>query len=134
MEKKHSILVIDDQHTSIMVLTNILGSEYTVYSADNGFDGIAAAQKYLPDIILLDIHMPGMDGYEVITLLKETKDTKNIPVIFITALDGEEEGLALGAADYISKSFRPEIVKLRVSNQIKMLEQLRTIERLTSNQ
>jgi PleD family two-component response regulator len=134
MEKKHSILVIDDQQVCIMALSEILSPEYTVYSAIDGLDGIAAAKKYLPDIILLDIHMPGIDGYETITVLKDTPETKDIPVIFITALDGEEEGLSLGAADYITKSFRPGIIKLRISNQIKILEQLRTIKRLTEKE
>jgi PleD family two-component response regulator len=134
MEEKYSVLIIDDQQTCIMTLSQILSSDYTIYSAVNGLDGIAEAQKHLPDVILLDIHMPGMDGYETITLLKSSPDTKDIPVIFITALDGEEEGLSLGAADYITKSFRPGIIKLRIGNQIKIVEQLRTIKRLTAKE
>jgi PleD family two-component response regulator len=134
MEKKYSILIVDDQQVCIMALSQILGADYNIYSATNGLDGIAAAEKHLPDVVLLDVHMPGMDGYEVITRLKESSLTKSIPVIFITSLDGEEEGLSLGAADYITKMFNPGVIKLRVSNQIKIVELLRTIERLTAKE
>ena len=131
---KHSVLIVDDQEASIAVLNHILSQEYKVYTADNGEKGIEAAENYMPDVILLDILMNGMDGYAVITELKKSEKTKNIPVIFITSLSGdinEEKGLALGAADYISKPFSGAIVKLRVRNQIKIIEQLRTIERLS---
>ena len=129
-----SILVIDDQESAIAVLTKILGSEYTVYAANNGKEGIIAAEEYLPDIILLDILMTDMDGFAVFAALKDIEKTRNIPIIFITSLvdeENEEKGLALGAADYIAKPFSPSIVKLRVNHQIKMLEQLRVIERLS---
>jgi CheY-like chemotaxis protein len=114
-----------------MALRRILEPEYIVYSADNGKDAVAAAEKYLPDVILLDVMMPDMCGYEVITALKESEATKNILVIFLTSLDSDEEeekGLQLGAVDYIIKPFSPAIVKLRVKTQLNRLEQLRTIE------
>jgi len=129
-----SVLIIDDQESGIAILTKILSPEYIVYAANNGLDGIKAADTYLPDIILLDILMTDMDGFVVFSALKNSEKAKHIPVIFITSLlDGanEEKGLALGAADYITKPFSPAIVKLRVNHQIKMLEQLRTIERLS---
>jgi PleD family two-component response regulator len=132
MEKKYSILIVDDQQVCVMTLSKILESDYIIYSANNGLDCIDAVEKHSPDIILLDVHMPGMDGYEVITHLKKSPKTRNIPVIFITALDGEEEGLSLGAADYITKTFNPGIIRLRIGNQIKILEYLRTIEQLLS--
>jgi len=134
MEKKYNILIIDDQQVCIMALSQILDADYNIYSATNGTDGIAAAEKHLPDVVLLDVHMPGMDGYEVITHLKESPETKDIPVIFITALDGEEEGLSLGAADYITKTFNPGIIRLRVGNQIKIVELMRTVKRLTAKE
>jgi len=90
----------------------------------------------LPDVILLDVLMDDMDGYAVIEALKASEATKDIPVIFVTALDstGDEAwGLSLGAADYITKPFSSGIVKLRVDNQIKAIEQLRTIERLLTH-
>jgi len=129
-----SVLVIDDQESAIAVLVKILSPEYTVYTASNGREGIKAAEEYMPAIILLDILMAGMDGFAVFSELKNSENTKLIPVIFITSLldeANEEKGLALGAADYITKPFSPSIVKLRVNHQIKMLEQLQMIERLS---
>ncbi|MCL2084757.1 MAG: diguanylate cyclase [Oscillospiraceae bacterium] len=133
-EKKRSILVVDDESSNIMTLSHILSPDYTVYAAKNGQSALKAAEKHLPDVILLDVIMPEMDGYAVITALKASENTKNIPVIFITGLSGddnEEKGLSLGAADYICKPFSTAIVKIRVMNQIKALEQLRIIERLS---
>ena len=131
---KNSVLIVDDENSNIMALTNILSPKYIVYAAKNGPNAIAAAEKYLPDVILLDILMPEMDGYAVITALKSSEKTQNIPVIFLTGLSNasdEEKGLALGAADYISKPFSPTIIKLRVQNQIKILNQFRIIELLS---
>jgi len=132
MEKK-TVLIVDDQETTIAALKKILREEYEIYTSLSGADGIKAAEKHLPDVILLDILMLEMDGYAVISALKKSCITKDIPVIFISALSSdanEERGLALGAADYITKPFSPAIVKLRLRNQIKMLDQLRTIEKL----
>jgi len=132
--KSNSVLVVDDESSNILALTHILGPDYVIYAAKNGQKGIEAADKYLPDVILLDIMMPEMDGYAVISALKNAETTRDIPVVFITGLsnaDDEEKGLNLGAADYISKPFSPAIVKLRVRNQIKMINQLRMIELLS---
>jgi len=132
--KKNSVLIVDDENSNITKLTHILSPDYTVYAAKNGHKAIEATERYMPDVILLDIIMPEMDGYEVIKALKNAENTCNIPVIFITGLrnpDDEEKGFNLGAADYISKPFGAAIVKLRVKNQIKMLNQLRTIELLS---
>ena len=131
--KKNSLLIVDDEKSNIMALSHIL-SEYTVYVAKNGIDAIEMANEHLPDVILLDIIMPEMSGYEVIAALKSSDKTRSIPVIFITALNDawdEEKGLYLGAADYISKPFSSAIVKLRVQNQIQMLNYIKTIERLS---
>jgi len=128
---KHSVLIVDDSNLSIMVLTRILESEYTLYKVNNGREAIKVAEQYLPDVILLDILMPDMDGYDVIAVLKKSQKTKDIPILFITGLDkpgDEEKGLALGAVDYILKPFSPATVRLRVRNQIMMLEQLRSNE------
>ena len=126
--KKNSLLIVDDEKSNILILRQILGQEYTIYAAKNGADAIEVANERLPDVILLDIIMPGMNGYEGLTTLKSTNETQSIPVIFISALNDpkdEEKGLILGAADYIAKPFSPATVKLRVQNQIKILEQLR---------
>ena len=132
-KKKKSVLVVDDENLSIMALTDILSSKYTVYAAKSGANAVKAAEKHLPDVILLDVIMPDMDGYEVLAALKKTERLKMIPVIFTTGLnnaDDEEKGLSLGAADYISKPFSPAIVKLRVDNQMKMVEMQDIIKKL----
>jgi len=133
MEKtKYSILIVDDQESSIAVLTKILNPEYIIYAATTGQDGIQSAEKYLPDIILLDVLMFDMDGYAVISELKKSERTKNIPVIFISSLnktEDEEKGLTLGAADYIIKPFSPAIVKLRIQSQVRVLDYLRRAEK-----
>ena len=129
--KKHSILIVDDENSNIMTLSHILNPDYAVMAAKNGANAIKAAQKHLPDVILLDIIMPDMDGYAVIAALKESEKTMNIPVIFITGLsdaDDEEKGLNLGAVDYITKPFSPALVKIRVLNQIKLIEQFSSNE------
>jgi len=127
-KKKNSVLIIDDQRDNISTLKTILGPDYTVYASTNGKDGIETANRFMPDIILLDVLMPDMDGYDVITSLKEAEKTHDIPVIFITGLDNinaEIKGLTLGAADYISKPFHPVIVKLRVLHHIQLIERIR---------
>ena len=127
-ENKNSVLVIDDEKANIIHLTHILGSDYTVYAAKSGKNGIDMAKNNLPDVILLDILMPEMNGYEVLHLLKNAEETKNIPVIFVTGLTDsgdEEKGLVLGAVDYITKPFHSAIVKMRVHNQINAINQTR---------
>ena len=116
-----SVLIVDDENINIMALTDILSPHYILYAEKSGKRALKAARKYLPDVILLDILMPDMDGYAVISELKICEKVRDIPVIFITGLNSvcdEEKGLAFGAAEYITKPFSPSIVKLRVSNQI----------------
>jgi len=128
--KKHSVLVVDDDSANIKTLSDILDEEYEVFVAKNGLHAVETADKVIPDIILLDIIMPVMDGYEAIIKLKESDRTRDIPVIFITSLsetEDERKGLSLGAVDYITKPFSASIVKLRVRNQINMLVQKRLI-------
>jgi diguanylate cyclase (GGDEF)-like protein len=134
MDKNNSVLIVDDENSNIMTLTHILNPYYKVYASKTGENAIKAAEKYMPDVVLLDILMPGMDGYTVLAALKESEKTRDIPIIFITGLSDaadEEKGLSLGAADYITKPFSPSIVKLRVKYHIKMVEQLRAIEQLS---
>jgi diguanylate cyclase (GGDEF)-like protein len=130
----NKVLIVDDEKANIIALTHILSPEYTVYAAKNGKDAVEVAKEHLPDVILLDIVMPEMDGYEVLSILKNEEETREIPVIFVTGLSGsedEEKGLRLGAADYISKPFRPAVVRLRVLNQIQMLNQINMIRHLS---
>jgi len=134
MEPKNSLLIVDDEVSNLQMLSHILGSAYTIYTAKNGVNAIEKARMYSPDLILLDIVMPGMDGYQVLSELRNVETTRKIPIIFITGLssiDDEKKGLSLNAVDYISKPFSPMIVQLRVRNQIQIVNQLRTIEELS---
>jgi len=130
--EKNSILIVDDETSNILYLNYLLGSDCEIYTAKNGKKAIELANKYLPDLILLDIIMSGTDGYEVLIELKKSDRTKNIHVIVITGMkdvDSEKKGLSLGADDYISKPFNDEIVRLRVKNQLKLINQ-NTTERI----
>jgi diguanylate cyclase (GGDEF)-like protein len=131
---KNSILVVDDEKTNLVFLTRVLGEKYTIYTAKDGESGVRKATELTPDLIMLDIVMPGMDGYEVLTALKKLDTTREIPIIFITGLNSaeeEEKALSYNAVDFISKPLRPNVVKLRVRNQIRIVNQVRTIERLS---
>ena len=133
-KKKNTILVVDDSRVSLTHLVQILEGDYIVHTATSGVEVIQIADVVRPDIILLDIVMPQMNGYEALEKLQENLTTRDTPVIFITSLDqdsDEEKGLRLGAVDYISKPYNPTIVKLRVSVQLKIVEQLRTINHLS---
>jgi diguanylate cyclase (GGDEF)-like protein len=133
-EIKNTLLVVDDENVNLKVLNHILENEYVIYTAKNGISAIEKAREYKPDLILLDILMPEMDGYQTLTTIREDEEIKKIPVIFITGLDSdedEEKGLSLDAADYITKPFSAAIVKLRVQHQIRIINQLRTIERMS---
>jgi diguanylate cyclase (GGDEF)-like protein len=132
--KKNSLLIVDDESANLKVLAHILGTDYTIYTATNGRSAIEKAKELLPDLILLDIIMPEMDGYQTLYTIKNTKEIQKIPVVFITGLDSEEDeekGLSLEAADYITKPFSAPIVKLRVRNQIQIVNQFRIIQRLS---
>ncbi|MDR1837963.1 MAG: response regulator [Treponema sp.] len=129
--KKNSVLIVDDEDIDLRILSSILSPEYTVYVTKNGNSTIEMVNKYMPDIILLDIIMPDKSGYEVLADLKKNPETQSIPIIFISGLDSnedEEKGLALGAVDFIHKPFSPVIAKLRVRYQIQTINQFRFIE------
>lgn len=122
-EEKQKILIVDDTPANIQILDETLKDEYEIYFALNGKDAFQNAATVIPDLILLDIMMPEIDGYEVCRTLKNNSLLKDIPVIFITALDQadhETKGLELGAVDYITKPFNPAIVRLRVKNQLEL--------------
>lgn len=128
------ILVVDDIPANIKSLKGILANEYEVNFATEWQKGLELAERMKPDLILLDIMMPEMDGYEICRRLKSEPETKDIPVIFITALDGEadeERGLAIGGADYLTKPFRSAIVRLRIRNHLQMKLQRDRLEALT---
>lgn len=127
------LLVVDDEKQNRILLTEVLQDDYQIILAKNGVQALERAQQYLPDLILLDILMPEMDGFSVLKALKNCDSTRNIPVIFISALDSatdEERGLDLGAVDYISKPFHPSIVRVRVRNHLQSVHHRRLLEQL----
>jgi DNA-binding response OmpR family regulator len=129
---KAKILLVDDTPTNIQLLNETLQDEYKTYFTLSGVEALQKARSIVPDLILLDVMMPGMDGFEVCRQLKEDAALQNIPVIFITALGQSEEesrGLRLGAADYITKPFNPELVLLRVRNHIELKNRRDALER-----
>jgi diguanylate cyclase (GGDEF)-like protein len=131
---KPRILVVDDIAANIKVLNGILGEEYNISFATDWRKGLDVARRVRPDIILLDVMMPEIDGYEICRRLKSETETKDIPVIFVTARGSEadeEKGLAIGGADYIAKPFRPAIVRLRVRNLLQLKLQRDKLESLT---
>ncbi len=123
-----TILIVDDLRTNALALAKILQPEWHVKIAMDGPEALQMVlDDPLPDVILLDIRMPGMDGYEVCRRLKQSPETQDIPVIFITAIEAEKEearGLELGAVDYIVKPVSPQIVKAKVRNQIALRQAL----------
>jgi signal transduction histidine kinase len=118
-----TVLVVDDDEENIAILSELLEGEYEVSVAMEGATAVAVAFDQQPHLILLDILMSGMDGYEVCRHLKQEKVTRDIPVIFISSLANEadqEEGLNLGAVDYITKPFSPSLVRSRVRNHVNL--------------
>ena len=133
-EQKNSILIVDDDPINCETLTHFLSHDYTLHVQKNGLGCIEMARNMKPDLILLDVIMPDMDGFEIIKQLKEDEETKDIPVIFITGQTdkkGEERCFRLGAADYITKPFSDPVVKMRVKNQIQIINQIRMIHDLS---
>ncbi len=141
-QKKGRVLIIDDQPDNIHVLANIIQEHYDIQAVTNGVKALEIASgKNPPDVILLDIVMPDMDGYEVCRRLKANVQTRDIPVIFVTvknSVEDEEYGFNLGAVDYISKPFQPAVVRVRVRNHMnlklkaEMLEKLSLLDSLTN--
>ena len=120
-QPKPVILAVDDTPENLDVVKGILAPENIVRVAINGMVALKIAQKQSPDLILLDINMPGMDGFEVCSKLKSDEITAHIPVIFLTAeLDStsKQKGLDLGAVDYVTKPINPEVLKESVRNQL----------------
>jgi diguanylate cyclase (GGDEF)-like protein len=133
MSKTKKILIVDDEKMNILVLAQFLKSSYELIVAPDGTSAIETAEKHIPDIILLDVIMPDMSGFDVLVKLKDSVVTMNIPVIFITGLNNdadEEKGLSLGAVDYIRKPFNQIIVEARIKTHLKMADYVKTIEKL----
>ena len=118
------ILIVDDVTENVRLLKNLLQDFGQIVFARDGLEALVQAQRHRPDIVLLDVMMPGLDGYETCRRLKTGEETQDIPVIFITGADGESDeakGLAVGAIDYITKPFAPAIVRARVQNHLALV-------------
>ncbi|HCC38034.1 MAG TPA: two-component system response regulator [Treponema sp.] len=121
-KKTPVVLVVDDIELNRMILEEILKDDYEIVTASNGKEALETlgTLETLPTIILLDVIMPEMNGYQMLEILKSDKTLRKIPVIFITTTDTENDALSAGAVDFISKPFLPGIVKLRVKNQVEL--------------
>ena len=132
--KRQKILIVDDTLAHVDVLKDILKSDYKLSIALDGEQALEMARiTDPPDLILLDVMMPGMDGYEVCRCLQADKTTRNIPIIFVTAkteVEDEAEGLKLGAVDYVTKPYNAKIVEQRVKNHMELKRHRDRLEEL----
>lgn len=121
-----TILIVDDEPINCQILEVMLGLKYKIYVALSGTEALALAEQHQPDLVLLDVIMPDMDGFEVFRRLRMIESLVNVPVIFVTALEGAADelcGLKLGAADYIAKPYNLEITRHRVKNHLELKRQ-----------
>lgn len=128
-----SLLIVDDTEENIDILIATLGGMYDISVAIDGETALEMLRDFTPDLILLDIMMPGIDGYEVCERLRRETRTLKIPIIFLSALneaESEEKGLRLGAVDYITKPFNPFLVKARVKNHLELKMHRDNLEQL----
>lgn len=119
------ILVVDDEPNNLQVLKQVLGDSHMLLFAKSGERAIALANEQHPDLILLDVMMPDMDGFETCQQLKANKGTANIPVIFVTAMseiENEYKGFEMGAVDYITKPISPSVVRARVKTHLSLVK------------
>ncbi len=132
---RQTILIVDDAPDNIQIINAILEDDYDILFATSGEKAIEIAMSENPDLILLDVMMPNMDGYEVCQELKSYKQFHHIPIIFLTAMsdiEDETKGLELGAIDYITKPFSPAIVEVRIKNHLELKRQRDILENLSS--
>ena len=136
LEKRYTLLIVDDEPLNIDVLFGVLQNDYEIKAATSCQRALdVLAEGVTPDLILLDVMMPQMDGYELCRRLKESPQFRNIPVIFVTAksdTESEQIGFNLGAVDYITKPIIPPIVKARVASQLALHNQKRELEVLVA--
>ncbi len=124
--RRPRLLVVDDQPANVQALYQLFSADHQVFMATHGEQALAVCRDRLPDVVLLDVVMPGMDGHAVCRALKADPLTRDIPVIFLTSqseAEDEAEGLSMGAADFIAKPLRPGIVRLRVKTQLTLKQQ-----------
>lgn len=134
-KEKATILVVDDEPIYVEILRSFLAPDYHVISAEGPSQALEILEGTLPDLILLDVMMPDMDGYELCRILKLAPATAKIPVIFVTALgdmEGETRGFDAGAIDYVTKPFNPVVVRARVRNHVALKRAHDELARLAS--
>jgi len=132
---KDVILIVDDQPINLKVAASVLSEDYTLSIANNGKNALKLLEIGTPDLILLDVMMPEMDGFEVCKIIKENEKTKDIPVIFLTAKTDIKDiikGFEYGAVDYITKPFHPTEVKVRVKNHLNLYHAKNEITKINS--
>jgi len=123
--ERKKIIIVDDNASYLSVVRTLLKQYYDTYPVPSGAKLFNILEKFIPDLILLDISMPEMDGYEVLKIMKENPRFKDIPVVFITAKDDEDsaaKGLSLGAVDYVTKPFYGPLLLRRINNLL-LIEQ-----------
>lgn len=123
MDKRYKILAVDDEPFNIQLIKSTLKDEYDIIMALNGYKAISQIKEYMPDLILLDVMMPDINGFEVCNIIKSDLTFADIPVIFLTALNTQEAeltGLELGGIDYITKPINCALLRLRVRNHIEL--------------
>ncbi|MBF0587919.1 MAG: response regulator [Magnetococcales bacterium] len=133
-DEQTKILVVEDEKSNIDLLVGLLSERFRIKVAKNGRQGLERVRANAPDLILLDIMLPEMDGFEVCKRLKADPATQQIPIIFITGLDNPEEetrGLEAGAVDFIRKPFNPNVVLARIDTQLELQRQRRDLEALS---
>lgn len=125
MDNRRKILVVDDELINIQVISAALKAEYDIFTALSGHDAVSRLKEHKPDLILLDVMMPELSGFDVCSIIKSDASFADIPVIFLTALDtdeGEVRGFELGGIDYLTKPINFELLKVRVRNHIALKE------------
>ncbi|NPD14128.1 diguanylate cyclase [Xinfangfangia sp. D13-10-4-6] len=130
-----TVLVIDDDRLNRVALAELLQSDHRVLLARDGASGLATLEREQVQLVLLDVSMPGMDGYEVLRKIRENDATRNLPVIFITGMSDaadEERGLLLGAADFVRKPIRPAVVRARVMTHLRLAQQRNEMQALAA--
>jgi putative two-component system response regulator len=135
-DTRELIIIVDDDITNLTIARKNLIDQYAVFTAPSGKKLFSLLEKVMPDLIILDINMPEMNGYEVIHTLKSNSETAHIPVIFLTAKSGgddELKGLSLGAVDYIIKPFSPPLLRKRIELHLLLKDQKQELIRLNSN-
>lgn len=132
MNNQFRILIVDDEPINLQLLKSVLKFEYIVETAANGYDAISKVKEHAPDLIILDVMMPDLSGFDVCGIIKADVSFADIPVIFLTALDtldGELQGLGSGGIDYLTKPVNFELLKLRVRNHIDLKERTNLVKK-----